>query len=177
MPSKFINDPKGDRYFNAYFNKYEEIWTHGDFCLVNSKTNGITIFGRSDATLNRGGVRIGTAEVYNVVERIEGVTDSLVVGKQDPNDEDNELVILFVKLADGIELTHEFIRKIKLELRTQMSPRHVPNEIYPVSDIPYTNSGKKVELAVKEIIHNKPVKNINSIRNPESLACFKSYSC
>uniref|UniRef100_A0A914Y6I7 Acetoacetyl-CoA synthetase n=1 Tax=Panagrolaimus superbus TaxID=310955 RepID=A0A914Y6I7_9BILA len=177
MPSSFINDPKGERYFNAYFNKYKDIWTHGDFCLVNSKTNGITIFGRSDATLNRGGVRIGTAEVYNVVERIEGIVDSLVVGKQDPNDEDNELIILFVKLADGIELSHEFIRKIKLELRTQMSPRHIPNEIYTVSDIPYTNSGKKVELAVKEIIHNKPVKNINSIRNPESLSCFKSYCC
>lgn len=94
-----------------------------------------------------------------------------------PNDEDNELIILFVKLADGIELSHEFIRKIKLELRTQMSPRHVPNEVYTVADIPYTNSGKKVELAVKEIIHNKPVKNINSIRNPESLSCFKSYCC
>uniref|UniRef100_A0A7E4ULW7 Acetoacetyl-CoA synthetase n=1 Tax=Panagrellus redivivus TaxID=6233 RepID=A0A7E4ULW7_PANRE len=176
MPSHFIKDPTGERYFNAYFNKYPGVWTHGDYCVVNSKTNGITIFGRSDTTLNRGGVRIGTAEIYNVVDKLDVVNDSIVVGKTDPKDPDNEHIVLFLKLNEGVELCDNIKFTIKKMLRLQMSPRHIPNEIYAVSDIPYTNSGKKVEMAVKQVIHRQPVKNINSLRNPESLELFKPYS-
>ncbi|CAD5216114.1 unnamed protein product [Bursaphelenchus okinawaensis] len=176
MPLKFVNDDDGQRYFNAYFNKYKGVWTHGDFVLVDSRTKGSTIFGRSDTTLNRGGVRIGTAEIYAVVEKFAEVTDSLVIGVVDPQDETNENVLLFVKLAGNEKLTPELTKTIKATLRSRMSPRHVPNEIFTIDDIPYTNSGKKVELAVKQVLQKQTVKNINSLRNPDSLKLFEPYA-
>ncbi|KAI1731991.1 AMP-binding enzyme domain-containing protein [Ditylenchus destructor] len=176
MPSHFVSDESGERYFKAYFSKFQNVWTHGDFCIVNSQTNGIFMCGRSDTTLNRGGVRIGTAELYNVIERFEEVKDSIVAGYDDPNDAGNELVVLFLVLKDDITLTDELVHKIKTSLRKKVSPRHVPNEIFAVSDIPYTNSGKKVELAVKQVLNGQIVENTAAIRNPEALtkfACFR----
>ncbi|CAD5222031.1 unnamed protein product [Bursaphelenchus xylophilus] len=176
MPLEFINDSDGRRYFNAYFNKFPGVWTHGDFVLIDSQTKGSVIFGRSDTTLNRGGVRIGTAEIYAVVEKFEEIADSLVIGTVDPQDDTNENVLLFVKLAPGHKLTLELMKNIKIKLRNRMSPRHVPNEVHPIDDIPYTNSGKKVELAVKQVLQKEVVKNINSLRNPESLKLFEPFA-
>uniref|UniRef100_A0A914CLH2 Acetoacetyl-CoA synthetase n=1 Tax=Acrobeloides nanus TaxID=290746 RepID=A0A914CLH2_9BILA len=175
MPSHFVNDPDGAKYRKAYFEKYENAWTHGDYCLINSKTMGIVIFGRSDATLNRGGVRIGTAEIYNVVENFQEVQDSLVVGQRVTIEDDNENILLFLKLKNGHTLTDDLVKRIKTALRARMSPRHVPNDIHCIADIPYTNSGKKVELAVKQVLHGLPVQNMNSLRNPEALECFIPY--
>ncbi|KAH7732166.1 acetoacetyl-CoA synthetase [Aphelenchoides avenae] len=172
MPSHFVNDANGERYRKAYFNRFPDVWTHGDFCVINSQTSGITIYGRSDTTLNRGGVRIGTAEIYNVVDRFEEISDSVVVGQIDPNDENNERVILFVKLHDGHALDEELVVRIKTTLRKRMSPRHVPNAVFTVPDIPYTSSGKKVELAVKQVLHGFPAEKVNSLRNPDALDHF-----
>ncbi|KAI6201703.1 Acetoacetyl-CoA synthetase [Aphelenchoides besseyi] len=184
MPIYFLNDNDGFRYRNAYFSKYPNIWTHGDFVMYNSDTNGITIYGRSDTTLNRGGVRIGTAEIYTVVESIPEITDSVVIGKKvesvlsngtESLIEENELILLFVKMESGCSLTETLKQKINLTLRTHMSARHVPNSIYEIEDIPYTNSGKKVELAVKQIVNGEVVKNVSALRNPESLDLYRQF--
>jgi len=165
MPIYFWDDPKGEKYHNAYFDVYPGIWRHGDFIEINDR-GGVTIYGRSDATLNPGGVRIGTAEIYRQVEGIPEIEDSLVVGQDWKGD---VRVVLFVKLAQGKTLTDELKNKIRTILRTNASPRHVPAKIVAVPDIPYTLNMKKVELAVKKMIQGQEVLNKDALRNPESL--------
>ena len=169
MPIYFWNDPDGQKYHNAYFDKFENIWYHGDYIEINDH-GGVTIFGRSDATLNPGGVRIGTAEIYRVVEQMREIIDSLVVGVQSNGDEQ---VALFLKMDEGAILNDNLINQIKSSIRANCSPRHVPSIIKSVEDIPYTISGKKVELAVKKIIHGEEVTNKDALANPEALECFK----
>jgi len=165
MPIYFWDDPKGEKYHSAYFDVYPNIWRHGDYIEV-SERGGVVIYGRSDATLNPGGVRIGTAEIYRQVEQIEEIGDSLVIGQQWKND---VRVILFVKMASGYALTQELKKKIKDTIRVNASPRHVPAKILEVPDVPYTLNMKKVELAVKKVIEGKPVLNKDALRNPEVL--------
>jgi len=169
MPVYFWNDPNGEKYHKAYFEVYDNIWHHGDYIVI-SDHGGITMYGRSDATLNPGGVRIGTAEIYNVVENMEEISDSVIVGQQYHGD---ERVVLFVKLAEGFELNDDLIKKIKNNIRKGCSPRHVPAIIKQVSDVPYTLNGKKVEVAVKKIIHGQDVLNRDALKNPESLDQFR----
>jgi acetoacetyl-CoA synthetase len=165
MPIYFWNDPDGQKYFNAYFNVYPGVWRHGDYIEINDR-GGVVIFGRSDATLNPGGVRIGTAEIYRQLEQLPEVADSVVVGQNWKND---VRVVLFVMLAPGFELTDELKNKIRKTIRTHASPRHVPAKILAVPDIPYTLNMKKVEIAVRKVIHNQPVRNRDALRNPEAL--------
>ncbi|MBU36503.1 MAG: acetoacetate--CoA ligase [Candidatus Marinimicrobia bacterium] len=169
MPVYFWNDTDGSKYHHAYFDKFENIWYHGDYIEI-SDYGGVKIYGRSDATLNPQGVRIGTAEIYRVVEKMKEFNDSLVVGVQKEGDEQ---VALFLKMNDGCELTEELIKAIRLSIRQNCSPRHVPAIIRPVDDIPYTINGKKVELAVKKVIHGEEVTNKDALANPEALECFK----
>jgi acetoacetyl-CoA synthetase len=169
MPIYFWNDPGGQKYRSAYFELHEGIWSHGDYIEI-SGHGGVIIHGRSDATLNPGGVRIGTAEIYRQVENIPEVLDSLVVGQDWEHD---VRVILFLKLREGFELTQDLQRRIKTTIRQNTTPRHVPGKIIAVADIPYTISGKKVELAVRKIIHNQEVKNRDALANPEALDHFK----
>ena len=168
MPVYFLNDKSGERYFNTYFSEYPDVWRHGDNIVI-SPHGGITMYGRSDATLNPQGVRIGTAEIYRVVENMKEIEDSVVVGKKVNGD---ELVVLFVILNIGYTLDKELVEKIKSNIRTSCSPRHVPAVIKEVPEIPYTINGKKVEIAVKQIIHGKEVKNRAALANPESLEFF-----
>ncbi|MEW5947144.1 MAG: acetoacetate--CoA ligase [bacterium] len=169
MPIYFWNDPDGEKYRRAYFDRYPGVWTHGDFIEINER-GGVVIYGRSDATLNPGGVRIGTAEIYRVVENMEEVADSLVVGQDWEND---VRVVLFVKTAEGYEFSEELAGRLKAAIRTQCSPRHVPAKVLPIKDIPYTINMKKVELAVKNVIHGAPVLNRDALANPESLDLYK----
>jgi acetoacetyl-CoA synthetase len=170
MPIYFWNDPDNRKYLNAYFSKYPNVWTHGDYIEI-TKNGGAIIYGRSDATLNPGGVRIGTAEIYRQVESFPEVADSIVVGQRWHND---ERVILFVKLVEGKELTPELESKIKKAIRENASPRHVPAKIIAVRDIPYTINMKKVELAVRNVIHGEPVLNKDALANPEALEYYKN---
>jgi len=170
MPVYFWNDPDGTKYQQAYFNFYPGVWHHGDYIMINN-LGGIKIFGRSDATLNPGGIRIGTAEIYRVVENFSEVTDSLVIGQKWGDD---ERVILFVKLTEGTSLHNKFIQKIKKTIRSECSPRHIPKKIIVIADIPYTINGKKVEIAVKKIIHGEDVPNRDSLANPESLKFYQN---
>ena len=170
MPVYFWNDPDGTKYQQAYFNSYPGVWHHGDYIMINN-LGGIKIFGRSDATLNPGGIRIGTAEIYRVVENFSEVTDSLVVGQKWGDD---ERVILFVKLTEGTSLHNKFIQKIKKNIRSECSPRHIPKKIIEIADIPYTINGKKVEIAVKKIIHGEDVPNRDALANPESLIFYQN---
>ena len=170
MPVYFWNDPSGKKYHSAYFAEYPGVWRHGDFIEINDH-GGVVIYGRSDATLNPGGVRIGTAEIYAVVENLPEVLDSLVVGQKW---QDDERVILFVKLPVGDVLGLDLINKTKTVIRENCSPRHIPAVILQVEDIPYTINGKKVEIAVKKIIHGKKVQNQSALANPESLELFKN---
>jgi acetoacetyl-CoA synthetase len=169
MPIYFWNDEKGEKYHDAYFGSYPGIWTHGDFIEVNDH-GGVVIYGRSDATLNPQGVRIGTAEIYRVVEAFEEIDDSVAVGQEWDND---VRVVLFVKLPEGRQLTDELIKKVKTAIRTGCSPRHVPAKVIAIADIPYTINMKKVELAVKKIIHNQEVTNRDALANPESLELYR----
>ncbi|MDP6628436.1 MAG: acetoacetate--CoA ligase [Candidatus Marinimicrobia bacterium] len=169
MPIYFWNDSDGEKYHNAYFDEFNGIWHHGDFIEVNEH-GGVTIFGRSDATLNPGGVRIGTAEIYSVVEGFDVVADSLVIGQ--PIDGD-ERVILFIKMNEDERLSNELIAEVKTAIRTNCSPRHVPAIVLETNDIPYTINGKKVEIAVKKIIQGKDVTNKDALANPESLELYK----
>ena len=171
MPLYFWNDPDGERYKEAYFSVYPNVWRHGDYIMIHSDTRGITFFGRSDAVLKPSGVRIGTAEIYNEVEKLEEIADSLAIGQDWKGD---QRVILFVKLAEGCALTEEFKNKIRKTLRENASPRHVPARIIEVPDIPYTLNMKKVEIAVTNIIHNRPVLNRDALINPESLDYYES---
>ena len=165
MPIYFWNDPDTKKYHAAYFDVYPNVWRHGDFIEINDR-GGVTIYGRSDATLNPGGVRIGTAEIYRQVEQLEEIQDSLVVGQ---NWKDDVRVILFVQMVEGQELTEDLKNRIRKYIRTNASPRHVPAKIITVPDIPYTLNMKKVELAVKKVIHGQEVLNKDALRNPESL--------
>ncbi|CAD6193123.1 unnamed protein product [Caenorhabditis auriculariae] len=174
MPSHFLGDKDRSKYKKAYFEKYDGIWAHGDYCKINSRTGGVVMLGRSDATLNRGGVRIGTAEIYAVVETFLEVSDSIVAGKTVDEGSD-ELVILFLKMNAGYELNDELRKKICTRIRNEMSPRHVPNKILEVEQVPYTNSGKKVEIAVKQIINGETPKKASSLRNPDSLDCYEQF--
>ncbi len=172
MPLCFWNDPDNERYKEAYFNYYPEknVWRHGDYIVIHSDTGGVTFLGRSDAVLKPSGVRIGTAEIYNVVEKLEEIADSLAVGQKWKGD---QRIILFVKLAQGHELTEALKSKIRKCLRQKASPRHVPAIIMATPDVPYTFNMKKVEIAVTNIIHGRPVLNRDALTNPESLDYFE----
>ncbi|WP_454848249.1 acetoacetate--CoA ligase [Rhizobium binxianense] len=168
MPVMFWNDPDGAKYRAAYFERFENVWCHGDFAEW-TEHGGLVIHGRSDATLNPGGVRIGTAEIYNQVEQMEEVAEALCIGQ---DWDDDVRVILFVRLAPGRTLTDDLVKAIRTRIRTGASPRHVPAKIIAVSDIPRTKSGKIVELAVREVVHGRPVKNQEALANPEALRLF-----
>jgi len=173
-PLYFWNDPNGEVYKETYFTLYKftgkNVWRHGDWIMIHGDTGGITFFGRSDATLKPSGVRVGTAEIYDVVEKLQGIVDSLAVGQQWKGD---ERVILFVKLAPGYSLTQDLQNHIRRELRDKASPRHVPALIFETPDIPYTYNMKKVEIAVRNIINRRPVTNVAALVNPESLEHFE----
>jgi acetoacetyl-CoA synthetase len=170
MPLYFWNDPTGEKYKSAYFEYYPNVWRHGDYVVFRSDTGGITFFGRSDAVLKPSGVRIGTAEIYNVVEKIEGIADSLAIGQ---NWEGEQRIILFVKLAQGAQLTDALKDNVKKTLREKASPRHVPAIIMEMPDAPYTLNMKKVESAVTNIIHGRPVLNRDALSNPQVLDYFE----
>jgi acetoacetyl-CoA synthetase len=169
MPVGFWNDPDGRKYRAAYFDKFPGVWCHGDYVEL-TKHDGMIIYGRSDAVLNPGGVRIGTAEIYRQVEQLDEVVESLVVGQQWDND---ERVVLFVRLRDGMTLSADLIRKIKDQIRHNTTPRHVPARVVQVGEIPRTKSGKIVELAVRDVIHNREVKNREALANPDALDQFR----
>ena len=170
MPVGFWNDPDGARYRAAYFETYPNVWHHGDFIEL-TEHGGIVVFGRSDATLNPGGVRIGTAEIYRQVEQMPEVDEAIVVGQAWRGD---VRVVLFVRLAAGVTLDDDLIKRIKGRIREGCTPRHVPAKVLAVTDIPRTKSGKIVELAVRDVIHGRAVKNKEALANPEALALFEN---
>jgi len=170
MPICFWNDTEGELYQKAYFSKYNGVWSHGDYISIN-KRGGVVIHGRSDSTLNPGGVRIGTSEIYKIVEKDQEVLDSVAIGKMIDGD---EKIILFVKVHR--ELSEKLKSSIRKNLKINGSPRHVPYKIIQVEDIPYTLNGKKVEVAIKKILNKEEVLNEESIANPESLNFFKKIS-
>ena len=170
MPIKFWNDEGDKKYKAAYFEKYKNIWHHGDFAKI-TNNGGFMIFGRSDTTLNPGGVRLGTAEIYNEVEKFEEVQESIVIGQSWKND---IRIILFVVLNEGYNLTDEIKSKIKKAIRTNASPRHVPSKIISILEIPKTKNGKLVELAVKQSVEGEVIKNLEALANPDSLKQFKN---
>jgi acetoacetyl-CoA synthetase len=169
MPAGFWNDPDGARYHAAYFERFDNVWCHGDFAEWTAH-GGIVIHGRSDATLNPGGVRIGTAEIYNQVEQMPEIAEALCIGQ----DFDGDVrVVLFVRLAPGVKLDEDLEKTIRTRIRTGASPRHVPARIVAVADIPRTKSGKITELAVRDIVHGRAVKNREALANPEALDLFR----
>jgi acetoacetyl-CoA synthetase len=171
MPLYFWNDPDGRKYREAYFEAFANVWRHGDYVMFHSDTGGITFFGRSDSVLKPSGVRIGTAEIYNQVEELPEVADSLAIGQ---NWRGDQRIILFIKLAPGYQLTEQLRSRIAETLRKKASPRHIPAKIIEVPDIPYTLNMKKVESAVTNIIHGRPVLNRDALRNPESLDFYQN---
>ena len=170
MPVKFWNDDGDKKYKSTYFEKYKNVWHHGDFAKI-TDNGGFIIFGRSDTTLNPGGVRLGTAEIYSVVEKFEEIQESIVIGQSWDND---IRIILFVVLNKGYNLTNKIIDKIKKAIRSNASPRHVPSKIIPVLEIPKTKNGKLVELAVKQSVEGETIKNLEALANPDSLKQFKN---
>ncbi len=169
MPVMFWNDPDGSKYHNAYFARFPGIWCHGDFAEITSH-NGMIIHGRSDATLNPGGVRIGTAEIYAQVEQIPEVIEAIAIGQ----DWDNDVrVVLFVRLRAGVDLGDELVARIRKKIRDGASPRHVPAKVVAIADIPRTKSGKITELAVRDVVHGRAVKNKEALANPETLDLYK----
>jgi acetoacetyl-CoA synthetase len=169
MPIGFWNDPDGRKYRGAYFERFDNVWCHGDFAEW-TQHGGIVIHGRSDATLNPGGVRIGTAEIYNQVEQMPEIVEALAIGQ----DFDNDVrVVLFVRLAPGVKLDADLEKRIRAKIRTGASPRHVPARIVAVADIPRTKSGKITELAVRDVVHGRAVKNREALANPEALELFR----
>jgi len=168
MPIYFWNDPQGEKYRAAYFDKYPNIWCHGDYVEL-TEHQGLIIHGRSDAVLNPGGVRIGTAEIYRQVEQLPEVLESLVIGQDWEGD---VRVVLFVRLRENLSLDAALIQKIKQQIRQNTTPRHVPSKIIQVQDIPRTKSGKIVELAVRHIVHGRAVKNQEALANPQALQLF-----
>ena len=170
MPVKFWNDDEDKKYKSAYFEKYTNVWHHGDFGKI-TNNGGFVIFGRSDTTLNPGGVRLGTAEIYSVVEKFKEIQESIVIGQSWNND---IRIILFIVLNKGYNLTNEIKDKIKKEIRSKASPRHVPSKIIPILEIPKTKNGKLVELAVKQSVEGETIKNLEALANPDSLKQFKN---
>jgi len=168
MPIYFWDDENGEKYRKAYFEKFKDVWSHGDYIKI-TPNGGIVVYGRSDATLNPGGVRIGTAEIYRIVEEMEGIADSIAVGKKFNGD---EKVILFIVLSESASLNQTLKDKIRSSLKEKATPRHVPSEIIEVSDIPRTISGKKVEIAVSKIINGEEVENKDALANPDALDQF-----
>ena len=170
MPIYFWNDADGSKYHNAYFARHPNVWCHGDYAML-TENEGVIIYGRSDATLNPGGVRIGTAEIYRQVEQLPEVVESLCIGQ----DWDHDVrVVLFVRLREGAVLDDALRERIKKQIRDNTTPRHVPAKILAVADIPRTISGKIVELAVRNIVHGKPVKNTDALANPQALALYEA---
>ncbi len=170
MPVYFWNDPERKKYFNAYFTRFPNVWAHGDYAEI-TEHDGVIIYGRADAVLKPSGVRIGTAEIYRSLENMSEILEAVAVGQEWQGD---IRIILFVKLRGNLQLTEELKNLIKTTLRREASPHHVPAKIIQVADIPKTINNKTVELAVREIIHNRPVKNIDAIANPASLEYFKN---
>ena len=170
MPVKFWNDEGDKKYNSSYFEKYKNVWHHGDFAKI-TDNGGFVIYGRSDTTLNPGGVRLGTAEIYTEVEKLEEIKESIVIGQSWNND---IRIILFVVLNQGYKLTDEIKNSIKKAIKSNASPRHVPSKIISILDIPKTKNGKLVELAVKQTVEGEPIKNIEALANPESLKQFKN---
>ncbi len=170
MPVGFWNDSDGSRYRSAYFEKYPNVWCHGDYVRV-TKRGGMVVYGRSDAVLNPGGVRIGTAEIYRQVEQLEEVLESLVIGQDWEGD---VRVVLFVVLRDGVNLDDALRKKIRDHIRANTTPRHVPARVVQVADIPRTKSNKITELAVRDIVHGRTVKNKEALANPEALELFRN---
>jgi acetoacetyl-CoA synthetase len=169
VPLGFWNDEGGRRFRAAYFEKHPGVWSQGDFAEL-TPHDGVIIHGRSDAVLNPGGVRIGTAEIYRQVEAIDAVLESLAIGQEWQAD---TRVVLFVRLREGIRLDPELIDQIRRRIRDNTTPRHVPAKIVQVADIPRTQSGKIVELAVRDVVHGRPVTNRDALANPEALALFE----
>ncbi len=172
QPLMFWNDPDGRKYRAAYYERFPGVWHHGDFAEW-TEHGGIIIHGRSDATLNPGGVRIGTAEIYAQVEKMPEVLEALAIGQKTPDND--ERIVLFVRLATGIELTEELEKEIRTRIRTGASPRHVPAVIAEVADIPRTKSGKIVEIAVRDVVHGREVRNVEALANPEALQLFRDH--
>ncbi|XP_053443770.1 acetoacetyl-CoA synthetase isoform X1 [Nycticebus coucang] len=171
QPTHFWNDENGSKYRKAYFSKFPGIWTHGDYCRINPKTGGITMLGRSDGTLNPNGVRFGSSEIYNIVEAFEEVMDSLCVPQQNKNGE--ERVVLFLKMASGHSFGPDLVRRICNAIRIGLSARHVPSLTLETKDIPYTLNGKKVEVAVRQIIAGEAVEHRGAFSNPEALDLYQ----
>jgi acetoacetyl-CoA synthetase len=169
MPVMFWNDPGGKKYHGAYFDRFPDIWCHGDFAEW-TEHGGMIIHGRSDATLNPQGVRIGTSEIYAQVEQIAQVVESIAIGQEWDGD---TRIVLFVRLRDGLILDDTLIARIKQQIRTGASPRHVPAKIVQIADIPRTRSGKITELAVRDVVHGRPVKNTEALANPEALELYR----
>jgi acetoacetyl-CoA synthetase len=169
MPLGFWNDPGEARYRAAYYEKYPGVWRHGDWCEL-TKHGGMVIYGRSDAVLNPGGVRIGTAEIYRQVEKLDEVVESIVIGQDWQKD---VRVVLFVRLREGRTLDDALVKKIKDTIRANTTPRHVPAVVLQVPDIPRTKSNKIVELAVRAVVHGQPVKNVEALANPEALEHYR----
>jgi len=170
MPTKFWNDLNNIKFKNAYFNKFKGVWHHGDYAEI-KKSGGYVIYGRSDTTLNPGGVRLGTAEIYSVVEKFKEIKESLVVGQSWDND---IRIVLFVVMDNNYILNHDLIDRVKNQIRFKASPRHVPSKVISISDIPRTKNGKIVELAVKNTIEGNEIKNIQALANPEILKEYKN---
>jgi acetoacetyl-CoA synthetase len=170
MPVKFWNDEGGAKYRSAYFERFDGIWVHGDFA-EETPNGGYVIYGRSDATLNPGGVRIGTAEIYAQVERVPEVLEALAIGQ---DWQDDVRVVLFVRLREGVVLDEALLKTIKTEIKNGASPRHVPAKVIAVADIPRTKSGKITELAVRDVVHGREVKNVTALANPEALELYKN---
>lgn len=173
MPIGFWKDPDGAKFRAAYFEHFPGVWTHGDWCEITGH-EGMIIYGRSDAVLNPGGVRIGTAEIYRQVEQLDEVVESLVIGQTWPPGEISDVrIVLFVKLREGLALDDALVAKIKNKIRANTTPRHVPAKVVQVPDIPRTKSNKIVELAVRNVVHGRPVKNVEALANPEALEHFR----
>jgi len=174
MPVGFWNDPDQAKYRAAYFERFPGVWCHGDWAEI-TEHDGVVITGRSDATLNPGGVRIGTAEIYRQVEQLPEVVESLVIGQDWPPGEVGDVrVVLFVKLEEGLTLDDTLVDRIKRTIRTNTTPRHVPAKVVQVTDIPRTKSGKIVELAVRNVVHGRDVKNVEALANPEALDQYRA---
>jgi acetoacetyl-CoA synthetase len=169
MPIGFWNDPDNSKYNAAYFERYPNVWCQGDYAEL-SENDGIIIYGRSDAVLNPGGVRIGTAEIYRVVEKFEEVVDAVVVAQDWLDD---VRIVLFVRIEPGHCLDEDLVRRLRDEIRTDASPKHVPAKILEVPDIPRTVNGKIVEIAVRDTLHGRQVRNADALANPEALDYFK----
>ncbi len=169
MPVGFWDDPDQSKYHAAYFDHYPGVWRHGDWARI-TEHDGMVILGRSDATLNPGGVRIGTAEIYRQVEQLGEVVESLVVGQEWDGD---VRIVLFVRLREGQQLDQALVQRIQQRIREYSSPHHVPRKIIQVADIPRTISGKITEMAVRDIIHGRPVLNVDALANPEALQYFR----